>query len=101
MEKVLGKLLAKLEIMVFEASEARIKGDKIIVKISGVPDRDVLMNVKTESWKVDVKNENGVMMIMVEGEPEAIERDLDDIVMVITAAILLTIPRLFAQACDG
>jgi hypothetical protein len=96
MEKALGKLLAKLEIMIFEASEARIKDGKIVVVIKGVPDREISLSAKTESWKVDVKSANGVMEVVIEGRPEDIERDVDDIAMVITASILLTIPRLYA-----
>jgi hypothetical protein len=101
MERTLGKLLAKLEIMVFEATNAYVEGNKITIVIKGVPDREISMLVKTESWKVNVENRSGVMRVEIEGSPENIERDLDDIVSVIVNAILLTIPRLLSQVCNG
>ena len=97
MERALEKILVRLEEIIFDVSEARVENGKIIIMIEGVPSREVSMLIKTESWKVDIRNEGGAMEITIEGEPKAIERDLDDIVMVITAAVLLTIPRFMAS----
>jgi hypothetical protein len=90
------KLLYRLEIMPFEIVDVKVEGNEILIVMEGLPDRRVRMSVRTESWKFEVICSGGVMRVVIEGLPEYIERDIDDIVSVIVNAILLTIPRLYA-----
>jgi len=105
MEKALGKILARLEVMPFDITDVSSEGNRVTVVVEGVPDRRVKLIAETESWEVRIIGSGGVMRIMVKAEPEVIERDLDDIAMVIVTAVLLTIPRFMAsllqRACAG
>jgi hypothetical protein len=87
------KLLYRLEIMPFEIVDVKVEGDEILIVMEGLPDRRVRMSVRTESWKFEVICSGGVMRVRIKAKPEVLERDVNDIVMLITAAVLLTIPQ--------
>jgi hypothetical protein len=90
---MMEKLLYRLEMMPFEIANVEAKGDELLIVMEGLPDRRVVMATRTESWKVKVICSGGVMRVRIKAKPEVLERDVNDIVMVIVAAILLTIPQ--------